>query len=184
MLMYNFLYNYVFKKWGVENVNVCETDTDSLILEIHTEDIYRDISTDIDEFFDTSNYERTNYNGFEILKKNKKVLGKMKDELGGRIKKEFVGVAPKNFSFIDKDDNKKAISKGIKKSYKPKFKGYKRALFEQEEINKENFRISSKMHNVYCLKQNKIALDGRNLSKRDWELTWENDEFKTYPFRS
>ena len=49
--MYEFLYDYVFPKWGVENVRVCMTDTDSLILEIITQDLYKDIVVDIPERF-------------------------------------------------------------------------------------------------------------------------------------
>ena len=38
--MCEFLYDFVFPKWGIENVRVCCTDTDSLILEIRTKDLY------------------------------------------------------------------------------------------------------------------------------------------------
>ena len=47
MLMYDFMYNYVFKKRKVENVNVCMTDTNSLLLEIKIDDVYKGISTDV-----------------------------------------------------------------------------------------------------------------------------------------
>ena len=47
--MYEFLYDYVFPKWGVENVRVCMTDTDIFILEIRTEDLRKDILPDIEE---------------------------------------------------------------------------------------------------------------------------------------
>ena len=59
-------------------------DADSLIVYIKTEDIYVDIAKDFEARFDTSNYEleRPLPKG-----KNKKVIGLMKDELGGKIMK-------------------------------------------------------------------------------------------------
>ena len=49
--------------------------------------------------FDTSKYKRTDFHGTIIAKMNQKVLGKMKDELGGQIMTEFVGIGPKNYSY-------------------------------------------------------------------------------------
>ena len=68
-------------------------DTNVFIVHVKTDDIYEDIAEDVEKKFDTSN--------FEINKplpkgKNKKVIGLMKDELGGQIMKEFVGVRAKH----------------------------------------------------------------------------------------
>ena len=65
---------------------LCYMDTDSFIINIKTECIYTDISKDVKARFDTSNYEldRPLRKG-----KNKKVIDLMKDELGGKIIKEF-----------------------------------------------------------------------------------------------
>ena len=60
------------------------TDADLLLLEIKTKDVYKDFSNDIEKYFDTSNYIREFYNETKIPKKSKKVLGKIKDELGGK----------------------------------------------------------------------------------------------------
>ena len=54
-LMQDFHYNYIKKKYG-EKVKLLFTDTDSLEYEIETEDFYKDISPDVDEMFDMSNY--------------------------------------------------------------------------------------------------------------------------------
>ena len=74
--MYEFLYDYVFPKWGVENVWVCGTDTDSLILAIRTKDLPKDIVDDIPKHFDTSKFQRTDFEGTIFPKMNRKVLGK------------------------------------------------------------------------------------------------------------
>ena len=70
-------------------------DTDSFIIHIKTEDVY-DIADDVERRFDASNYEvdRTLPTG-----KNKKVVGLMKDELGGKIMKEFAALRPKTYSY-------------------------------------------------------------------------------------
>ena len=59
-------------------------DTDSFVLEIETDDFYEDIKIDLEEWFDTSGYDKNmelpEY--AKIANVNKKVIGKMKDELG------------------------------------------------------------------------------------------------------
>ena len=109
ILMYDFLYNYLKAKYGQE----CEliyTDTDSLILNIQAEDVYKDMKED-SWLYDTSNYPKV-HPLFDDRKK--KVLGKMKDECGGDVIEEVVAVRPKMYSVnIGKINIRKA--KGVKK---------------------------------------------------------------------
>ena len=85
------------------------TDTDSLAYEIKTEDFYQDISSDVEEKFDTSNYAKGIKTGC-----NKKVIGMMKDECGGEQILEFVGLRAKIYSYkLNEKEEKKA--KGVKK---------------------------------------------------------------------
>ena len=97
-MMYEFLYDYVFPKWGVENVRVCMTDTDSLLLDIETDDLYRDFAPDVPRLFDTEEYHRTNFGETYIPKVNLKVLGMMKDDYQGDFIAEFVGIGPKCYA--------------------------------------------------------------------------------------
>ena len=90
-LMYKFWYDYIKPKYN-NNVKLYYMDTDSCIMHIKTEDFYKDIANDVKKRFDISNYEvkRPLATG-----KNKKVIGLMKDELGGKIMTEFVALRPK-----------------------------------------------------------------------------------------
>ena len=80
-LMYEFWYYYMKPRYG-DNVKLCCMDTDSFIMHIKTEDFYKDIANDVEKRFDTSIYE---VNRPLPSGKNKKVIGLMKDELGGNI---------------------------------------------------------------------------------------------------
>ena len=53
--MYEFWYDYIKRKYG-DMVKLCYTDTDSLVMTIKTKDLYKDITQDVKERFDTSNY--------------------------------------------------------------------------------------------------------------------------------
>ena len=55
-VMYEFRYNYVKPKYG-ENAKHCYMDTDSFIVHVKTDDIYKDIAEDVETRFDTSNFE-------------------------------------------------------------------------------------------------------------------------------
>ena len=98
-LMYEFWYDYMKPKYG-SDVKLCYIDTDSFIMNIKTEDFYKDIANDVEKRFDMSNYEvdRPLPTG-----KNKKVIGLMKHELGGKIITEFVTVRPKTYSYLTDD---------------------------------------------------------------------------------
>ena len=96
-LMYDFRYNYIVKKYG-DKGKLLFTDTDSLAYEIKTEDFYQDISSDVEEKFDTSNYAKNHPSGIKTGC-NKKVIGMMKDEYGGEQMLEFVGLRAKMYSY-------------------------------------------------------------------------------------
>ena len=53
-VMYEFWYDYVKPKYG-ENAKLCFMDTDSFIVHVKTDDIYKDIAEDAETRFDTSN---------------------------------------------------------------------------------------------------------------------------------
>ena len=99
LLMYEFWYDYMKPKYD-DKVKSCYGGTDNFIMSIKTKDFYKDIADDVEKRFDTSNYEvdRPLPTG-----KNKKVIGLMKDELGGRIIREFVALRPKAYSHLTDD---------------------------------------------------------------------------------
>ena len=61
--------------------------TDSFVVHVKTDDIYKDIAENVETRFDTSNFE---LNRPLPKGKNKKVIGLMKDEFNEQIMKEFV----------------------------------------------------------------------------------------------
>ena len=97
--MYEFWYDYMKPKYG-NNVELCYVNTDSFIMNIKTNYFYEDIANDVEDRFDTSNYE---VNRPLPMGKNKKVIGLMKDELGGKIITEFVTLRPKPYSYLTDD---------------------------------------------------------------------------------
>ena len=56
ILMYEFWYDYMKPKYN-DNVRLCYMDTDSFVMHIKTNDFYKDITSDVENRFDTSNYE-------------------------------------------------------------------------------------------------------------------------------
>ena len=93
--MYEFWYDYLKLKYK-ENLNLCHMDTDSFIFNVKTKDWYKDISNDIENRFSTSNIQLNRPLKGGI---NKKVLGMMKDELNGKIMKEFISLRPKCYTY-------------------------------------------------------------------------------------
>ena len=120
ILIYEFWYDYVKPKYG-DKGKLCYIDTDSLILNIKTDDIYKDIAKDVESRFDTSNYELDR----PLPKiKNKKVTGSMKDELGRNIMEKFAGLRAKTYNYLRDDASEDKKAKSTKKSIikrKPKF---------------------------------------------------------------
>ena len=109
--MYEFWYDYMKTKYG-NKVKLCYIDTDSFIMNIKTNNFCENISNDVENRFDTSNYE---VNRLLPAGNNKKVIGLMKDELGGKIITEFVTLRPKTYSFLTDDGKEDKKAKETKK---------------------------------------------------------------------
>ena len=176
-LMYEFWYDYMKPKYN-NDVKLCYMDTDSFIMKIKTNDFYEDIASYVENRFDTSNYE---VNRPLPTGKNKKVIGLMKDELGGKIITEFVTLRPKTYSFLTDDGKENKKAKGTKKCLikkKIKFNDYKNCLFSDELILKSQQRFISKKHDVYTENVNKIAL-----SNNDDKRIVSSNKISSYPYR-
>ena len=111
-LVFEFWHDYL-KPMYDDKIRLCYTDTDSFIIHIKTDGFYKDLNNDVDKWFDTSNYDKNDNRPLEIGK-NKKVLGKFKDEIGGKIITKFVALRAKTYSFLideytDKDYEKNRI---------------------------------------------------------------------------
>ena len=166
-LMYEFHYDYMRPKYG-SKVKLCYMDTDSFVYEIETEDFYRDIAKDVEKRFDTSGYSKDDNRPLPIGE-NKKVIGLMKDELGGKIMTEFVALRVKMYAYrkIDKEVEEKRC-KGTKKCVVSEgltFDDYKTCLFDGETIYREQMLLENKKHEVYMVNKYKIALN-RDKDKR------------------
>ena len=112
-LMYKFWYDYIKPKYE-DIAKLCYADTDSFIIHIITEDFFEDISNDVEAWYDTSNYDENDKRPLPIGK-NKKVIGLFKDELGGKILKEFCALRAKTYSYLMGDDSEVKKAKGTKK---------------------------------------------------------------------
>ena len=94
ILVYEFWYDYVKLKYG-EKAKLFYMDTDSFIVYIKADDIYKDTAEDVETRFDSSNYELDRPLPKE---KNKKVIELMKDELGGKIMTKSVELKAKTYT--------------------------------------------------------------------------------------
>ena len=110
--MYDFWYDYIKPKYG-NKARVCYTDTDSFVINIKTEDFYNDIASDVEKWFDTSNYDKNDKRPLAIGI-NKKVIGKFKDELGGKIMIEFCALRAKAYAQEIDDNTEHKRAKGKK----------------------------------------------------------------------
>ena len=154
-------------------------DTDSFIINIKTEDFYKDISDNVIERFDTSNYIHDRPLPIGV---NKKVLGHMKDELGGGIITEFVALRPKPYSYKTEDNVGLKKAKGTKKCIINKmlsFNDYKNSLFNNVKVLRSQQRFKSENHIVHTENINKITL-----SCNDDKRFVGTDGIESYPYGS
>ena len=196
LVMYDFHYNFIKKKYPGEQSRLCFTNTDSFLYELKTNDIYADILSN-NERFDLSEY-KDNHQIFENLskeeirrlkQKNKKVVGKFKDELKGNLLLEFVGQKAKAYSyqyeksvFVDENgievdeetmftkliiDEAKKL-KGVKNyvvSNTIHFEQYMRSLLEGINLYVEMMTFRSYKHKLSTISQNKLSLSKYDITK-------------------
>ena len=183
-LMFDFHYKYIKPKYGKE-AKLLFTDTDSFLYEIQTEDFYKDISEDVKDRFDTSDYPK-NHPSVIVTGINKKVLGMFKDEAAGKNITEFVGLRAKLYSYKMEEGKENKKCKGIKKAVVEKsitHEDYKTCLETgKEQLRRQNI-IRSYEHTLYTEEINKIALsaadDKRYLLKDSFDtLAWGHYKIK------
>ena len=154
-------------------------DTDSFVIHVKTNDFFHDISNDVNLWFDTSNYITKLPRPLPIGK-NKKVLGKFKDELGGKIISELCCLKAKTYSYKLDDDSECKKAKGTKKCIVKRhiiFDNYLDTLFKTTKLLKTQYTFKSDHHTLYTQKLNKIALNFF-----DDKRIQCNDKITTYPY--
>ena len=170
IIMYEFHYDYMVPKYGLEKLKLCYMDTDSLVYDIKTEDFYEDIMDDVPARFDTSGYCPNRPLPIGL---NEKVIGLMKDELGGKIMTEFVALRPKLYSYKKLDSSEDKKCKRIKKCFVKKtltFEDYKTCLFNNSTEYRSLLMFRLAKHEVHTIEVNKVALnrdDDIRISRKD-----------------
>ena len=174
-LMYDWHYNYVKLHYPGEKSKLLFTDTDSLVYKIQTNDLYTDMLSS-QEKFDFSGYPREH---ICYSSTNKKVIGKMKDELNGISMREFVGLRAKMYS-LEYDDKSMKKAKGVKTYVIKKHMShidYKNCLFDTSEYLHKMNSIRSQKHVIYSIRQNK-----KTLSAYDDKRYMLEDGITTIPY--
>ena len=145
-LMYEFWYDYIKPKYG-EKAKLCYMDTDSFVINIFTEEFFEDISNDVQRWFDTSNYDKNDKRRLKIGI-NKKVIGMFKEELGGKIMKEFRAPRAKTYLYLidcyydDDYDKNKIINK--------KAKGTNKCIIKRSDSQSEMIYYDDKCLDDKC----------------------------------
>ena len=111
--MCEFWYDYIKPNYQ-NNAKLCYMDTDSFIIQIKTDNFYRDIVDDVKKLWNTSNYGEDD-KGPPPSDMNQKIIGLMKYELGGKIMIEFVALWPTTHSYLMDDDKRVKKAKWTKK---------------------------------------------------------------------
>ena len=165
--MFNYWYNHAKPLWG-DNVKLCLTDTDSFVMEVKTEDVYKDIAPYALEMYDTSNYSELFPNGHPSglpVGLNKKVPGLMKDEKGGEIIQSFVGLRSKLYGLKTLSGNEEKKAKGVPKKVIKKsvnYDHYENCLFTGEKVMTQFYNLRPREHTIYEERVTKICLSSND----------------------
>ena len=146
-----YAFHYEFMRKIFDDFKLFFTDTDSLCYEICNENPYEKFY-EHREYFDLSNFPK---NSKYFCNDNKKVLGKMKDEYGGKVIKEFIGLRSKMYSTLDTKINEKSTHKRHN-SY-IKYEEFGDTLFNKKVHRHKMRGIKSKIHNLIYYESNKTT---------------------------
>ena len=147
--MYHFHYNFIKKNFSVE---LLFTDTDSLAYKTKSENTYEEFFK-WKYLFDFSNYSKDSK---FIDDTDKKVTGKMKDEYGGVIINQFIGLKSKMCSIRKIDDSESNTAKGV--NIATEFNEFKDVLFSKKIIRLKMKRIQAKKHKIGTYEIDKTSL--------------------------
>ena len=156
-LIYDF--HYKMKERYGNDAKLLFTDTDSLCYHIKTADWYDDIRGDVEKYYDTSNYPVNHPAGLPRV--NKKVIGLMKDEVGGGVIDEFCGNRAKSYCFTVLNRKTEKKCKGIKKGVIKKhltMKDYKNCVLGGVVKRTSQTTLRSRKHTIYTENVCKVAL--------------------------
>jgi hypothetical protein len=158
--MYEFYYDVIKEKFWGSKSRLIFSDTDSLCIEFHSQDLMADFDRhklldelDLSDFPDNEDYYGHNYHS----DRNKKVVGKFKDEMahgvGSAYITEVVALKSKMYSCLKSDGGQKAVIKGVKPSVK---RDHLRHEVYKSALNIEEFRFEPQdnygiNHSDFCL---------------------------------
>ena len=146
-----YAFHYDFMKTIFNDFKLLFNDTDSLYYEIFDENPYEPFY-EHREYFDLSNYSK---NSKYFCNDNKKVPGKMKDEHGVNVIKEFIGLRSKMYLILDTKNNEKSTHKGHN-SY-IKYEEIGDSLLSKNALRHRMRGIKSKNHNLITYESNKTS---------------------------
>jgi hypothetical protein len=158
-LMYDFHYNTIKKEYG-DKAKLLFTDTDSLMYEIRTDNVYEDFKRIGDEkiFWDNSDYPKDSpYHSTH----NKKVIGKFKDEASGVPVTEFVGLRSKMYSYVKENGKGGMTAKGVKKYVirnKLTHENFKDVISSSSRMRHNMNTIRSTKHTIGTYETRKVTL--------------------------
>ncbi|MEO1764424.1 MAG: hypothetical protein AAFR83_21250 [Cyanobacteria bacterium J06629_18] len=155
--LHMYWFHYKFMKPNFKTL-VLYSDTDSLIYEIESEDLYENLRENKQVYpeFDFSNY---NENSQLFSKHQKLETLKFKDEVGGKIIHSIVALKSKLYS-IASDCGQKVSAKGTTKYGQQKctHDAFHRILAKETILRTLNYTINSEKHKLFTLKTTKISL--------------------------
>ena len=170
VLMIWFHYMWIKARYPGLRSELIFTDTDSLCYKIHTKDVYADMLADADQF-DWSGYAPTHrvFAGMseeeiaELRARNKKTIGKMKDECDGKTMTSVVCVRAKCYALKMADTNAKHSMKckGIGSAAvkgQLTYDSYRDCVLHSQRTYVETHTLRSYAHTIYTLRQVKLAL--------------------------
>ena len=151
VLRYELHYDYTNNKYGNKS-RLLFTETNCLMYEIKTEDVYKDFTND-KEMFDFNIYSTNIYSNKSKYHDNssKLVVDKMKNETAGVAIEEFFELKPKMYSYLVDGNREHKKTKGINKSIVAMILNhneYQDVLLNKKCLRYSINRIQSKDHRI------------------------------------
>lgn len=159
--MYKLFYS-LFKRIYDNKCSLLMSDTDSLLMEIKTKDIFKDFAL-YSDMLDLSDYPNDHFSGLKS-DINKKVIGVLKDEMNGKLIDEFIGIKSKMYS-IKFGESSKLVAKGVQKQVLKNYidhENYRNCLFQKNLTYAKMRSIRSKDHQIKTLEQWKLVFTPLN----------------------